>query len=170
MSGRFPAAWPPTIWVDDDACPSAIREIVLRASKRLGLPVRLVANRPRMVDGADPALVVAVRVPGGFDEADRHIAEHVAPGDLVVTADVPLAAQVVERGATGLNPRGEVYDAGNVRGKLTMRNFMQEMRDMGLAQGGPAPLGPRDRQLFAASLDRILTTQQRAAQDAGPGA
>lgn len=149
------------IWIDDDACPGPIREIVLRASKRLRLPVSLVANRRVDLDGWDPALATAVRVPGGFDEADRHIAEHVAPGDLVVTADIPLAAAIVERGALGLNPRGETYDADNVRAKLTMRNFMREMRDMGLAQGGPPPLGPRDRQAFAASLDRLLLEAQR---------
>ncbi len=149
------------IWIDDDACPGPIREIVLRASKRLALPVLLVANRRVALDGCDPALVSAVRVPGGFDEADRHIAQSVAPGDLVVTADIPLAAAVVERGALGLNPRGEIYDADNVRAKLTMRNFMREMRDMGLAQGGPPPLGPRDRQAFAASLDRLLLAWSR---------
>jgi uncharacterized protein YaiI (UPF0178 family) len=97
-----------------------------------------------------------VRVPGGFDEADRHIAEHAAPGDLVVTADIPLAAAVVERGATALNPRGEVYTEANARSALTARNFMQEMRTMGLAQGGPPPLGQRDRHRFAASLDKLL--------------
>ncbi len=149
------------IWIDDDACPGPIREIVLRASKRLALPVVLVANRRVLLDGWDASLVQAVRVPGGFDEADRHIAESVAPGDIVITADIPLAAAVVEKGALGLNPRGEIYDAGNVRAKLTMRNFMREMRDMGLAQGGPPPLGPRDRQAFAASLDRLLLDWQR---------
>lgn len=143
------------IWVDDDACPGAIREIVLRASKRLRLPVCLVANRPARLDEATE-LVRTVRVSGGFDEADRYIADHVAAGDLVVTADIPLAAQVVEKGATALDPRGEVYDADTVRARLTMRNFMAELRTMGLAQGGPAQLGSADRHRFAAALDRLL--------------
>jgi uncharacterized protein YaiI (UPF0178 family) len=143
------------IWIDDDACPGAIREIVLRASERLGLPVNLVANRPSRVDRPG-GLVTAVRVPGGFDEADRHIAANVAPGDLVITADIPLAAQVVARGAKALNPRGEVYTEANAQAALTARNFMQEMRTMGLAKGGPPQLGPRDKHRFAASLDKLL--------------
>lgn len=145
------------IWIDDDACPAAIREIVLRASKRLSIPVCLVANRPLGGLGAGQGLVTAVRVPGGFDEADKHIAGHVAPGDLVVTADIPLAAMIVARGATGIDPRGEIYDKDNVQARLTMRNFMQEMRSMGLAQGGPAQLGSRDKHRFAASLDKLLS-------------
>lgn len=146
-----------TIWIDDDACPAAIREIVFRASKRLSVPVRLVANRYLGDLGAGSNLITAVRVPGGFDEADRHIAEHVAPGDLVITADIPLAAMIVARGATGLDPRGEVYGKDNVQARLTMRNFMQEMRSMDLVKGGPPPLGARDKHRFAAALDRLLT-------------
>ncbi len=146
-----------TIWIDDDACPAAIREIVFRASRRTDIPVRQVANRPVGDLGANSGLITAVRVPGGFDEADRHIAEHVAPGDLVITADIPLAAMIVARGATGLDPRGEVYDKDNVQARLTMRNFMQEMRSMDLVKGGPPPLGARDKHRFAAALDRLLT-------------
>lgn len=144
------------IWIDDDACPAAIREIILRASQRLRIPVHLVANRHLGAFGAGSELITAVRVPGGFDEADKYIASHVSPGDLVVTADIPLAAMIVERGATGIDPRGELYTEDNVRARLTMRNFMQEMRTMGLAQGGPPQLGAKDKHRFAAALDRFL--------------
>jgi len=148
-----------TIWIDDDACPGAIREIVFRASRRLRIAVRLVSNRSaRIPEGGDAGLITSVRVPGGFDEADRHIAEQVVPGDLVVTADIPLAAKVVDKGALGLDPRGEVYSKDNVQARLTMRNFMQEMRSMDLVRGGPPPLGPKDKHRFAAALEHILAS------------
>jgi len=148
-----------TIWVDADACPAAVREIVLKASRRTGMPVVLVANR----DMPEPKAANAsfVRVSAGADVADHYIADHLDPADLVVTADVPLAAQVVERGGLAISPRGEEYTAESVRQQLSMRDFMESMRGAGLAGGGPAPESNRDRQAFANALDRWLARQPR---------
>ncbi len=146
-----------TIWVDADGCPNAVREIVLKASRRTGTGVVLVANRDLPPPKAPNASVV--RVPAGADAADHYIAENLETGDLVVTADLPLAAEVVERGAKALSPRGEEYTAESVRQKLSMRDFMEEMRGAGLAGGGPSPESHRDRQAFANALDRWLTNR-----------
>jgi uncharacterized protein YaiI (UPF0178 family) len=143
------------IWIDADGCPRPVKEIVFRASERLKLPVCLVADR--QVGRPHNPLVTTVRVPGDLDAADHYIAEHLSPEDLVITTDLPLAAKVVEKGATGLNPRGELYSEENVRERLSMRDFMTGLREAGVVTGGPAPYGPKDRQRFAEALDRLLT-------------
>lgn len=149
------------IWIDADACPREVKEIVYRASTRLGLPVCLVANS-RLNAPQGHRLVSVVQVPKGPDVADEHIVEQVSPEDLVVTADIPLAALIVERGAVALDPRGELYTAANVGERLSIRDFMCGMRDAGLIEGGgPKPYGPRDKQRFAGSFDAVITRMQR---------
>lgn len=142
------------IWVDADACPVVIRDIIFRAARRTETPVTLVANQPVRIPRSP--LIRFVQVPQGIDVADNHIAMDAGPGDLVVTADIPLAAQVIERGALALNPRGELYDANNIRERLNMRDFMDELRGSGVQTGGPPPLGAREKHAFAAALDRLL--------------
>ncbi len=147
------------IWIDADACPRVIKEIVFRASERLDVPVCLVANTSLAKHHS--RLITSVVVDGGFDVADDYIVEHAAPGDLVITADIPLAARVVARGAVGLDPRGELYTEENVGERLSMRDLMTELRGAGMVQGGPAQFGATDRQRFASSLDRLLTRMLR---------
>jgi uncharacterized protein len=142
------------IWVDADACPNVVKEILFRAAERVQVPLILVANQPLRTPGS--RLIRSVQVPAGFDVADNHIAAEVQPGDLVITADIPLAAAVIERGAHALNPRGERYTSDNIRERLSMRNFMDELRGSGVQTGGPAPLTQADRQAFANQLDRLL--------------
>ena len=148
-----------TIWVDGDACPGGIKDIVFRASERLQMPVCLVANA-QMLTPPSP-LVSAVCVPQGADAADRYIVEAVAVGDVVITADIPLAALVVEKGAVAIDPRGELYTEDNVKERLSMRDFMQTLRGGGVVVGGPRPLASADKQRFAATLDRLLTKRSR---------
>jgi len=143
------------IWIDGDACPKDVKDIVFRASGRRGVPVCLVANRDMFVPPSP--LITQVRVPQRFDAADNHIAREAGPDDLVVTADVPLAAEIVKKGGVAIDPRGETYTEENVGERLSMRNFLQELRSGGLVQGGPSKMGPADRQRFAAALDRELT-------------
>jgi len=143
------------IWIDADGCPRPVKDVVFNVSQRLKLPVTLVADR--QVGRPSNPLVTTVVVPGDMDAADRYIAEHLEPGDLVITTDLPLAAQVVARGALGLNPRGELYTEENVRERLSMRDFMSNLREAGVVTGGPAPFGPKDRQKFNDALDRLLT-------------
>ena len=143
------------IWIDADACPRAVKEVLYRASQRLNVPVCLVANSFLPVPNS--GLVTAVRVPHGFDKADKYIAQEMATDDLVITADIPLAAEVVRKGAVALDPRGELYTHENVEQRLTMRNLMEELRDNDVITGGPRPFSPSDRQAFAAALDRFLT-------------
>ena len=147
------------IWVDADACPVVIKEILFRAAERRGIMTTLVANKTLRTPPS--RFIRAVQVPMGADVADQHIAALVQSGDLVITADIPLAAIIVERGAHGLNPRGEFYTVENVREHLAMRNLMDELRGSGVETGGPAPLGQADRMQFANQLDRFLTRQQR---------
>jgi uncharacterized protein YaiI (UPF0178 family) len=147
------------IWVDADACPKVIKEILFRAAQRVAVPLVLVANQPLRTPPSP--LIRSVQVPGGFDVADGYIAEQVAPGDLVVTADIPLAAEVLERAAHALNPRGELYTEDNIRERLVMRDFMDELRGSGVQTGGPAALNQADRQAFANELDRFLTRHAR---------
>jgi uncharacterized protein YaiI (UPF0178 family) len=142
------------IWVDADACPKAIKEILFRAAERVGVMVTLVANQPLQVPRS--RYVRSIQVAAGFDVADDHIVQHVQAGELVVTADIPLAAQAVERGALALNPRGELYTRDNIRQHLTMRDFLDTMRGSGVETGGPAAFGMGDRQAFANQLDRLL--------------
>ena len=142
------------IWVDADACPSAVKDILFRAAQRVRIQLTLVANRPLRTPPSP--FIRAMQVPSGFDVADGRIAELVGEGDLVVTADIPLAAQVVEKGAIALNPRGERYDRDNIRECLSLRNFMDEMRGSGIQTGGPPAFSQADRQAFARELDRLL--------------
>lgn len=146
---------PLRIWVDADACPNTVKEILFKAALRREIPVTLVANTPLRVPPSP--LIDTIQVDAGFNEADNEIARRVSPGDLVITADIPLADAVVTKGATGLNPRGELYTEDNVKGLLRMRNLLEELRSGGLAPGGPAPLGPKDKQQFTNQLDRFLT-------------
>jgi len=145
------------IWVDADACPGAVKEILFRAAERVGVELTLVANKPLRTPRS--RLIRSVRVGAGFDVADRRIAELAQPGDLVVTADVPLAAEVVGNGCLALNPRGELYTEENIAEHLAVRNLMDELRNGGLVTGGPAAYGKSDRQAFANQLDRILAKQ-----------
>ena len=142
------------IWVDADACPAVIRDILFRAADRARMRVTLVANQP--VKRAVSPYIHFVQVPAGFNVADARIVEMMEPRDLVITADVPLAASVIEKGGVALDPRGTLYTAENVRERLCLRNFMDELRGSGVNTGGPATLGKRERQLFANQLDRWL--------------
>lgn len=142
------------IWVDADACPKVIKDILYRAAERKRVELILVANQPLAVP---PSLYIkAIQVSSGFDVADHYITQSVESGDLVVTADIPLAADIVDKGALGLNPRGTIYDPSTIREALTVRNFMEQMRSIGEASGGPPPFDLRDRQAFANALDRLL--------------
>ncbi len=144
----------PRIWVDADACPSVIRDILFRAAERARVETVLVANQ--WLRTPPSRLIHAIQVPGGPDAADDEIAARVAAGDLVVTQDIPLAARVLEKRASALNPRGELYTANTIAERLSMRNFMEELRGAGIQTGGPAALHLRDRQAFAAQLDRWI--------------
>ena len=143
------------IWVDADACPQVIKEILFRAAERAQVPTTLVANTTLRVPTS--AFIKSVRVRQGFDVADHWIVQQLQAGDLVITADIPLAAEVIARGAHALDPRGELYSEDNVRERLAIRNLMQDLRATGELIGGPAPFGPADRQRFANHLDRFLT-------------
>ncbi|MCB4361513.1 YaiI/YqxD family protein [Quatrionicoccus australiensis] len=142
------------IWVDADACPGVIKEIIFRAAERRQIQTTLVANQ--MLRTPPSKFIRAIQVPSGFDVADAHIVEQVQPGDLVITADIPLASLVIGRGGHALNPRGEMYTTANIRERLAMRNFMEELRSAGVDTGGPAAFGQADRQAFANQLDRFL--------------
>lgn len=145
------------IWVDADACPKVIKEILFRAAERTGISVTLVANQPLKVPPSPH--IRSLVVPAGFDVADNEIVLRAAPGDLVITADLPLAAEVIEKGARALNPRGELYSPDTIRQKLTLRDFMDTLRSSGIQTGGPATLSQADRQAFANALDRLLTAR-----------
>ncbi|MCL6268499.1 YaiI/YqxD family protein [Sansalvadorimonas sp. 2012CJ34-2] len=142
------------IWVDADACPNVIKEILFKAAQRTNTELTLVANQ-YLRTPASP-LINAIQVAPGFDVADSHIVQECIAGDLVITADIPLAAEVLRKFAHALNPRGEFYDQENIRHRLAMRNFMEEMRSTGQVSGGPPPLGNRERMDFANALDRFL--------------
>ncbi len=142
------------IWVDADACPGVIKDILFRAAERTKHSLTLVANQYLRVP-ASP-LIRMVQVPGGFDEADKYIAARVQPGDLVITADIPLAADIVAKAAHALSPRGQLYDRENIRELLNMRDFMDTLRGTGVQTGGPAAFSTADRQAFANQLDRLL--------------
>ncbi|MDB5801611.1 MAG: hypothetical protein JWL63_2550 [Rhodocyclales bacterium] len=141
------------IWVDADATPVAIKEIIFRAAERKQVATTLVANQMLRVPVSP--FIRAVQVLAGFDVADGYIVEQVLPGDLVVTADIPLAAAAIDKGALALNPRGELYSAANIRESLSMRDFMEGLRSSGV-QTGPAAFGQADKQAFARQLDRLL--------------
>jgi len=149
------------IWVDADACPGVIKDILFRVAERRALRVTLVANQLLRVPGS--RFVSALQVPAGADVADAEIVRRMAPGDLVITGDIPLAALVLDKQGFALNPRGEFYTQENIAQQLTMRAFMEELRTGGVDTGGPAPFNQADRQQFANALDRHL------ARYAGPG-
>ena len=142
------------IWVDADACPGVIKDILFRAAERLQIPLTLVANRPLRVPQSP--FIHTLQVPRGFDVADNEIAGRLEAGDLVITADIPLASDAIGRGAHAIDPRGELYTADNIRERLQMRNFMEELRGSGVQTGGPATLDQADRKRFADQLDRFL--------------
>jgi len=148
------------IWVDADATPRDVKEILFRAAQRLQVPVVLVANQRLTVPAHNP-YVTAVVVEGGPDVADGHIADHACAGDLAITADIPLAAILVEKGVIALDPRGERYSADNVRERLSIRDFMDSLRGANVETGGARPYGERDKRAFAAALDRALTAARR---------
>ncbi len=147
------------IWIDADACPRVIKEIIFRASERLKVPVCLVANKGLAKHNTH--LVESVLVEDGLDVADDYIVQNALPEDLVITADIPLAARIVANGGVALDPRGEVYTEENVGERLSVRDLMMELRSGGLVQGGPAQFGLTDRQRFASALDRLLTQMVR---------
>jgi hypothetical protein len=142
------------IWVDADACPAVIKDILYRAADRLQLQLTLVANKLLRVPPSPH--IRALQVSMGFDVADNHLVNVVAAGDIVITADIPLAAQLVARGAQVLDPRGEVYDTDNIQERLAMRNLMEGLRGAGVSLSGPAALSQADRQAFARQLERLL--------------
>jgi hypothetical protein len=145
---------PTQIWVDADACPNVIKEILFRAAERVELPVTLVANQPIPVPPS--RFVRSVQVASGFDVADNYIVQQAQPGDLVITADIPLAAEAIAKGCLALNPRGELYTEENIRQRLNMRDFMDTLRASGVDTGGPPALSKGDRMAFANQLDRFL--------------
>lgn len=150
--------WMP-IWVDADACPKVIKEVLYRAADREQVMVTLVANQSLSVPPSK--FLRTLRVAAGFDVADNEIVQRAQSGDLVITADIPLAAEVMEKGAIALNPRGERYSAATIRERLTMRDFMDTMRASGVQTGGPPALNQRDRQQFANELDKWLQQQRK---------
>ena len=142
------------IWVDADACPVAIKEILFRAANRTGTLVTLIANHPLQIPRSQ--FIRFSQVQSGFDVADNEIVKRLEPGDLVITSDIPLAAEVIEKGGAALNPRGELYTRDNIRARLNMRDFMDTLRASGVQTGGSPPLSQAERQQFANQLDKIL--------------
>ena len=143
------------IWIDADACPRAIKEIIFKTSKRLKLKVTLVANQGMYSPSTD--LINVITVPHGADVADDKIVSLVNKNDLVITGDIPLAARVVEKGALAIGTRGELFDANSVQGRLATRNLMEQFRSSGMETSGPKPINSKETQAFANQLDRIVT-------------
>ena len=148
------------IWVDADACPVAIKEILFRAAEREQIPVTLVANQ--WLRTPPSRFIRSIQVPAGLDVADNEIVQNVSADDLVVTQDIPLAALVIDKGGLAIHPRGELYTAETIAQRLGMRNFMEELRGAGVDTGGPAAFHTRDKQAFANQLDRWLTQRRQA--------
>jgi uncharacterized protein YaiI (UPF0178 family) len=146
------------IWVDADACPNPIKEILFRAAQRCQVPLTLVANHTIRVPPSP--LIKARQVESGFDVADNFIAQQLSPGDIVITGDIPLAAEAVAKGALVISPRGEQFTTANVKQRLAMRNLMEELRNTGEVRGGPASMGSAERQQFANALDRLLAAHK----------
>lgn len=149
------------IWVDADACPVVIKDILFKAAERTGVQVTLVANRPMRIPAS--RRISLVQVSAGLDVADYEIVKRLGPGDLIITGDVPLAAKVIEKGGFALNPRGELYSADSIQSRLSVRDFMDSLRASGIDTGGPPTLTKGDRQNFANQLDRFLTRNLRKA-------
>jgi uncharacterized protein YaiI (UPF0178 family) len=142
------------IWIDADACPVVIKDILFRAAERTGTHLTLVANQPVSVPRS--RLIKSIQVASGYDAADNEIVKRVSPGDLVITSDIPLAAEIIDKKAIALSPRGELYTADNIKNRLTMRDFMDTLRSSGIDTGGPPPLTQADRKTFADQLDKFL--------------
>ncbi|MBL4819755.1 MAG: YaiI/YqxD family protein [Gammaproteobacteria bacterium] len=142
------------IWIDADACPVVIKEILFRAAQRTGIDLTLVANQS--IATPPDQHITSIRVSSGFDVADNEIVARVNSGDLVITSDIPLAADVIAKGALALSPRGELFSSSNIKARLNMRDFMDTMRASGVDTGGPPALNQRDRKAFADNLDRLL--------------
>ncbi|ASJ96128.1 YaiI/YqxD family protein [Shewanella marisflavi] len=147
------------IWVDADACPGVIKEILFRAAERAEIAVTLVANHAMRIPPS--RFIQLVTVSSGFDVADNEIVRRAAPGDLVITADIPLASEVIDKGALALNPRGELYTEQNIKSILNMRDFMDTMRASGVQTGGPAAIGQSEKQAFGNQLDRLITKHHK---------
>ena len=148
------------IWVDADACPKVIKEILYRAAQRAQVMTTLVANQALQVPPSP--WLTTIQVGSGFDVADNYIVQNLKPGDIVITADIPLAAEAIAENAQAINPRGEHYTTANIKQRLAMRNMMEELRSIGEAHGGPAPFNHQDRQAFANTLDRLLTKHSKS--------
>jgi uncharacterized protein YaiI (UPF0178 family) len=149
------------IWVDADACPVVIKEILFKAAQRTGVSLTLVANQPVRIPPSP--LINMLQVAPGFDVADNEIVERLSHGDLVITSDIPLAAEAIVNGSCVLSPRGELYTKDNIKARLAMRDFLDTMRASGIDTGGPSPLSKSDRKLFADHLDRLLAKRARNA-------
>ncbi len=148
------------IWVDADACPVVIKEILFRAAARTGIQTTLVANQAMRIPSSPH--IRFLQVPSGFDVADNEIVKRVEEGDLVITSDIPLASEVIDRAAVALSPRGELFSTENIKSRLNMRDFLDTMRSSGIHTGGPPALNKTDRQRFAARLDTLLTQQVKS--------
>ena len=148
------------IWVDADACPGVVKEILFRAAERVRITITLVANQ--YLKTPPSRFVKSLQVPAGFDVADNRIVQLLEGGDLVVTADIPLAAEVIAKGGYAIDPRGRLYTEDNIRERLNMRDFMDTLRSSGVNTGGPASLSQADRQSFANQLDRLLAVSHRS--------
>ncbi|AFV00311.1 YaiI/YqxD family protein [Simiduia agarivorans] len=148
-----------TIWVDADACPQVIKEILFRAAERAQVMVTLVANQAMRTPNS--RWVTSLQVSQGFDVADNEIVQRLSPGDLVVTQDIPLADEVLQKGADAINPRGERYTQANIKARLNMRDFMDTLRASGVQTGGPPPFSQADRKAFADQLDRWLAKRAK---------
>lgn len=155
------------IWVDADACPVVIKEILFRAAERTRVELTLVANQSMRTPPS--RYIKSLKVNGGFDVADNEIVKRASAGDLVITADIPLASEVIEKGGYALNPRGELYTEDNIRQRLNMRDFMDTMRASGVDTGGPPALNQNDRKNFANNLDKILTRHLKDKQQGHSG-
>ncbi len=142
------------IWIDGDACPNVIKEIIFRAADRTQTYVTLVANH--YVSTPRSPFINAIQVHQGFDVADDEIVKRINTGDLVITADIPLASETIDKGGIALNPRGELYTTENIKARLQMRNFMETLRNSGVETGGPSALSHKDREMFANNLDQLL--------------
>ena len=147
------------VWVDADACPVVIKDILFRAAERTGVETTFVANQAIRIPPS--RYIKMLQVSQGFDVADDEIVRRLEAGDLVVTSDIPLAAEAIEKGGYALSPRGELYTANNIKGRLTMRDFMESMRTSGIHTGGPPVLNQKDRQAFANHLDKILVNKSK---------
>lgn len=147
------------IWIDADACPKVIKEILYRAANRTKINLILVANQVLSIPPSP--YIKKIQVSAGFDVADNYIANHLEPGDLVITADIPLANSVIEKEGTAINPRGELYTKSNIKERLSIRNLSEQLRSNGIISGGPAGLNKKDVQAFANSLDKFLTGKMK---------